>query len=329
MANMKKKEKSSIVFNYSTGVLVLPSDVADYVDKAKKFDLKVLLLMSSSEKYREGKFVLEITKALGCEEKDVEASIAFWRGTGIISVCGETQENKKELKPEPEVVENTPKRAKISELPLYTSTELNALLKKHQNVIGLIDECQNILGKIFTASEIKVLMALVDYLGLDNDYILVLMHHCARKEIKSMRYIEKMAVSCLDEGFTEAAVLQEALCAKEEKMELEGKIRGVFGIGGRKLTTKEKKQVETWIGEYKYDLDVIEKAYEITVNATSKPSVHYANAILEKWYSEGVRNMDGVNELLAKRELERGNDGSSFDVDEFFQAALDRSYEKM
>lgn len=326
---MKKKEKNSIVFNYNTGVVVIPGFALDYVDKAKKFDIKVLMLMSSSEKYREGKFVLEITKALNCEENDVEASIAFWRGTGVISVVGETLEEKKDIQRKVEVVENTPKRAKVSELPQYTSTELNALLKKHQNVIGLIDECQNILGKIFTASEIKVLMALVDYLGLDNDYILVLMHHCARKEIKSMRYIEKMAVTCLDEGFVEAAVLQEALCAKEEKMELEGKIRGVFGIGGRKLTIKEKKQVETWIGEYKYDLDVIEKAYEITVNATSKPSVHYANAILEKWYVNGIKTVEDVNELLAKRELERGGEGSSFDVDEFFQAALDRSYEKM
>lgn len=326
---MKKKEKNSIVFNYNTGVVVLPSFALDYVDKAKKFDIKVLMLMSSSEKYREGKFVLEITKALNCEEKDVEASIAFWRGTGVISVVGETLEEKKDIERKVEVVENTPKRAKVSELPQYTSTELNALLKKHQNVIGLIDECQNILGKIFTASEIKVLMALVDYLGLDNDYILVLMHHCARKEIKSMRYIEKMAVTCLDEGFVEAAVLQEALCAKEDRMELEGKIRGIFGIGGRKLTTKEKKQVDTWIGEYKYDLEIIEKAYEITVNATSKPSVHYANAILEKWYVNGIKTVEDVNELLAKRELERGGEGSSFDVDEFFQAALDRSYDKM
>lgn len=326
---MKKKEKNSIVFNYNTGVVVLPDFALDYVDKAKKFDIKVLMLMSSSEKYREGKFVLEITKALNCEEKDVEASIAFWRGTGVISVVGETLEEKKDIERKVEAVENTPKRAKVSELPQYTSTELNALLKKHQNVIGLIDECQNILGKIFTASEIKVLMALVDYLGLDNDYILVLMHHCARKEIKSMRYIEKMAVTCLDEGFVEAAVLQEALCAKEDRMELEGKIRGIFGIGGRKLTTKEKKQVDTWIGEYKYDLEIIEKAYEITVNATSKPSVHYANAILEKWYVNGIKTVEDVNELLAKRELERGGEGSSFDVDEFFQAALDRSYDKM
>ena len=326
---MKKKEKNSIVFNYNTGVVVLPAFALDYVDKAKKFDIKVLMLMSSSEKYREGKFVLEITKALNCEEKDVEASTAFWRGTGVISVVGETLEEKKDIERKVEAVENTPKRAKVSELPQYTSTELNALLKKHQNVIGLIDECQNILGKIFTASEIKVLMALVDYLGLDNDYILVLMHHCARKEIKSMRYIEKMAVTCLDDGFVEAAVLQEALCAKEDRMELEGKIRGIFGIGGRKLTTKEKKQVDTWIGEYKYDLEIIEKAYEITVNATSKPSVHYANAILEKWYVNGIKTIEDVNELLAKRELERGGEGSSFDVDEFFQAALDRSYDKM
>lgn len=326
---MKKTDKTSISINYNTGVLVLPAAALEYVDKAKKFDLKVLFLISSADKYREGKYVSKLAEALSCEEKDIEASIAFWRGTGVINVLGENAEKKKEIKHEVVVPENTPKRAKVSELPQYTSTELNSLLKKHQNVIGLIDESQNILGKIFTASEIKILMALVDYLGLDNDYILVLMHHCARKEIKSMRYIEKMAVTCLDEGFTEAAVLQEALCAKEEKMELEGKIRGVFGIGGRKLTTKEKKQIETWISEYKYDLDVIEKAYEITVNATSKPSIHYANAILEKWYSEGIKNMDGVNELLAKRELERGGEGSSFNVDEFFQAALDRSYEKM
>ncbi len=329
MANMKKKEKNSIVFNYNTGVLVLPSHVADYVDKAKKFDLKVLLLMSSSEKYREGKFVLEITKALGCEEKDVEASIAFWRGTGIISVCGETQEKKIEVKPEPEVVENTPKRAKVSELPQYTSTELNALLKKHKNMVSLIDESQNLLGKIFTVAEINILMGFVDYLGMDNDYILVLMDYCSRNSIKSMRQIEKIAMSCFDEGIAEASKLEEALHIKEEQAMYVGKIRSMFGMGSRSLIPKEKKQIDAWKNVYKFDLDVVQKAYEITITNTKEPAINYANAILEKWYVAGIKNIDDVNELLAKRELERGSEGSSFNVDEFFQAALDRSYEKM
>lgn len=325
---MKKKEKKEIKLHFNSSVAVLPSAALDYIDKAKKFDIKVLLLIASADRYRDEGAVQSIASALECKESDVEASIGFWRGTGVISIDGAPEEKKAQKKGTPPAEEdNTPKRARVTELPVYTSKELNALLEQHNNVIGLIDECQNILGKIFTASDIKVLMALVDYLGLDNDYILVLMHHCARKEIKSMRYIEKMAVTCLDEGFTEAAVLAEALHEKEERGELEGKIKAIFGLGSRKLTTKEKKQVENWTSNFKFGLDVIERAYEITVNATSKPSVHYANAILEKWYAEGARNISDVEALLASREQERAEDGaSSFDVDDFFDAALKRSY---
>lgn len=322
---MKKTEKLQLKLNYDTSVAVLPAAVVGFVDKAKKFDLKVLLLVASHESYREKSFANKIAAELDCEVSDVENSISFWNGTGIISVEAEgtKKANKKEEKAEKTPI---PARAKVTELPQYTSQELNALLESHKNVVALIDECQNIIGKIFTAADIKVIMGLVDYLGLDNDYILVLMHHCARKEIKSIRYIEKMAVSCLDEGFTEAAVLQEALYAREERNELEGKIKSVFGIGTRKFTTKEKKQVDAWISNFKYDIQIIERAYDITVGATSKPSIHYANAILEKWYADGARTLEDVDALLAKREEEKEGNGSSFDVDDFFDAALKRSY---
>ena len=326
---MKKAEKKKIKLNYGNSVCVLPAKVSEYVDKAKKFDVKVLLLIASSDKFKEGKYVSALMDELNATESDIENSISFWRGTGILVLDGE--ESPKEVKlTKKETVIETPKRAKVSELPQYTTKELNALLEKNQYVVGLIDECQNILGKLFTASDIKVIMGLVDYLGLDNDYILVLMHHCARKEIKSMRYIEKMAVSCLDEGFTEASVLQEELYAREERKAIEGRIKSVFGIGARKLTSKEQKQVDRWTNEFKYDVEIIEKAYDITVGATSKPSIHYANAILEKWYAEGVRTLPNLEALLDKREHEKAEkqaeSGSTFDLDEFFEAAINRSY---
>ncbi len=321
---MKKTEKQKIRINYGDSVSVIPTMAAEYVDKAKKFDLKVLLLVSSSEKYREGKYVKALADALNTNESEIESSLSFWRGTGVLSDGVEEAQKK----PEPvKEKREEPKRAKVHELPQYTSKELNSLLEKNKFVVELIDECQNILGKIFTASDIKVIMGLVEYLGLDNDYILVLMHYCARVDMKSMRYIEKLAVSCLDEGYTEAAVLQEALYAKEEKNKVEGKIKGIFGLGSRKLTSKEEKQVNTWVNEYKFELGIIEKAYDITVGATNKPSIHYANAILEKWYAEGIRTLADVEALLEKREQEKAeNGGSSFDVDDFFEAAIKRSY---
>lgn len=321
---MKKTEKIHINLNYGTGVSVLPAAALQYIDKAKKFDIKVLILIASSDKYRTGKYEQLIASDLGAEVSDVENSIAFWNGTGLISLDG--AEGVKTVKSEKNTQNDVPKRAKVTELPQYTSAELNALLQKHNNVVGLIDECQNVLGKIFTASDIKVLMGFVDYLGLDNDYILVLMNYAARNDMKSLRYIEKIAVSCIDDGYTEAKVLQEVLYAREEKAHIESKIKNIFGLGTRKLTSKEQKQVDTWTSTYHYELDVIEKAYEITVTATNKPSIHYANAILEKWFAEGIKTIDDVNVLLATREQEKVNSGSSFDVDDFFAAALKRSY---
>lgn len=322
---MKKNEKIQINFNYGNNLATLPASTVNFIDKAKKFDLKVLLLMATSEQFREGKYISKLADELSCEEKDIENSIAFWNGTGIISLSGEEIKKTETKTTKPEGA-SLPKRAKVTELPQYTSAELNELLTKHNNVVGLIDECQNIIGKIFTAADIKVLMGLVDYLGLDNDYILVLMHYAARKEMKSMRYIEKVAVSCLDDGLTDAVVLQSALREREEREDVEYKIKNVFGIGNRNFSSKEKKYIEAWISTYKFDLAVIEKAYDITIGATSKPSIPYAHAILERWYNEGARTLEDVNTLLAKRESEKLTESSSFDVNDFFQAALDRSY---
>ncbi len=323
---MKKTDKVYINLNFENGVTVLPTTVIGYVDKAKKFDIKVLMLIASSDRFRMGKYDQLIAEELNCEPSDVQNSIAFWNGTGVISLTEGVEIVKVVDKSEKQEASNTIKRAKVTELPQYTSAELNALLKKHNNIVGLIDECQNVLGKIFTAADIKVLMGFVDYLGLDNDYILVLMHFAARNDMKSLRYIEKIAISCIDDGFTDAKVLQEALYAREEKAQIETKIKNIFGLGSRKLTSKEQKQVNAWVTTYNYDIAVIEKAYEITVTATNKPSIHYANAILEKWFAEGIKNIDDVNALLAAREQEKATDGSSFDVDDFFAAALKRSY---
>ena len=329
---MKKTENKKIRFEYGDGVCVLPCGIHNLMDKAKKFDIKVLLLLSSADKYREGKYLKELALALECEESEIESSLAFWRGAGVISILEGATKAKSEKTEKVEKAEktetekNVPKRAKVSELPQYTSNELNALLEKNRFVVGLIDECQNVLGKMFTASEIKVLMGLVDYLGLDEDYILVLMNYCARHEHKNMRYVEKLAIACLDEGLTEAPVLENALLEREARESIEGKIKTLFGMGKRAFTTKEKKQIDAWINDYKYGVEIIERAYDITVAATKEPSIHYANAIIEKWNANGIKTLAEIDALYASREEQKALDGSSFDVDDFFDAALKKSY---
>lgn len=85
--------------------------------------------------------------------------------------------------------------------------------------------------------------------------------------------------------------------------------------------------VERWVCQMQYSDDVLRLAYETTVNATNDASIPYANTILERWYAEGYRTVQDVERALAeyrRKKAEGGN--SSFDVDDFFEAALKRTY---
>ena len=81
--------------------------------------------------------------------------------------------------------------------------------------------------------------------------------------------------------------------------------------------------------EFGYGIDVVQRAYESTVGATNTPSPAYANAILERWNSEGLRTAAEIDAKLAEEAVAKGEGtslGNSFDTEEFFEAALQRSF---
>ena len=171
-----------------------------------------------------------------------------------------------------------------------------------------------------------MIAGLVDYLGLDGEYILLLLSHCVRMEKKSLRYVEKMALTLHDEGVTETKDLEERLLRIELMASSVGKIRTMFGITSRALTAKEKGMIENWVCTMQYGDDVLQLAYETTVNAINKASIPYANTILERWYAEGYRTLADVEKAIADYGRKKTDGGASFDVDDFFEAALKRTY---
>ena len=76
----------------------------------------------------------------------------------------------------------------------------------------------------------------------------------------------------------------------------------------------------------RYGFDIIQMAYEITVNATTKPSIAYANTILERWYNEGYKTTKEIEQSIADYRRKKATGSSSFEVDDFFEAALQRTY---
>lgn len=317
-----------ISFIYDREALVLPGKLIGKLDRATKKDLKILFVLAASNERRLDidRYSAELAREAGCTETEFAASVAFWRGAGVIETDEIGEVLKKDINSEPQKAVSQsakPKKSSLEdELPSYSTSEINSMLEKNNDAVLLIEEAQRILGKVMNPHEIGTVIGLGDYLGLDSDYILTLMDHCVRMGKKSVHYIKKRAFTLVDDGITDQATLTNKLKKLEAMATVEGEIRSLFGMKDRTLTTKEKKFINAWIGEFGYGIDVIKKAYELTVDAIHEPSPAYANAIIERWNKDGLRDLAAIE---ADQENKQPIEGS-FNTNEFFELALNRSF---
>lgn len=318
-----------LTFTYGTGVAVLPAAVIAHIDKATKRDIRVLLELSlqplAQLEWQDA--VAAIAARTALPSADVEAAVSFWRGTGILAAEeGDVQSAPVAAAPAAEATQ--PRVIADKGLPSYSTEELAGILDRRSELAQLINDAQQAFGKVFNTNEVSIIAGLADYLGLDAEYILLLLTHCRNMEKKSLRYVEKMAITLHDEGVHGARNLEERLQRIEMMAKATGRIRAMFGITSRALTAKEKQILEGWICTMQYDDEVIRRAYETTVDAIGEPKVSYANKILERWYADGLRTAEEVDNAMAEYRRKKAGDGSSFDVDDFFGAALERTYGK-
>lgn len=315
---------------YKQSAFIVPSSALEYLTEADGSFLAVLLYVLSKGEFT----VTSAADELGIDEHDFIAALNFWEGKGVISACSgkSAAKTKKSSKTEKETEETKSKTARASVLPTYTTEETARFLESNKTTAEIIDTCENIIGKIFTTSETNIVIGMLDHLALSGDYILLLFAHAAKIGKKSLRYIEKLAISFADRDITEYAELEEELANIELCSTTQKHVRSIFGIGRRAFTDKEQKFVYNWSVKFGYGKDVITRAYEVTVNNTGDASMNYANAVLENWHKAGLTTLEQVDESLAAKakESKGGSDTtkSSFDTDDFFEAALKRSYGK-
>ncbi len=348
-----------ITIRYGNAVTTLPAISPEVLDRATATDLRLLLRLCSTGASRSAAdmdaLCTELTTA-GGSAVETAASLAFWRGAGVLELS-ETGVAPAE-KPAPTVActtapavpdpsaskSNVTIRTAADQLPRYTSDELSALLEARTETRQSIDECHRLWGRMLNIQEINTLLGLSDYLGLDWDYILSLLARCVsdmdRRGAKhSMRYVEKQALHFYDEEIRTLDALQEKFRALDLLHSTEHRLRTLFGMGDRALSPSEKKYFSAWLYDFGYDFEIIEMAFNITVDKKGKPDKPYMNSILFNWNRDGLRTPEAIEAadaaFRAARELDRAAKGnppqknaptsSSFETDDFFSAAVRRS----
>ena len=313
--------------NFGQEVLVLPASVLAHLDAATPEQLRALLWLVSdltlTSKHK------QLAKLAGCDVAVAREAVRFWCDCGLLAEAGECIPTMASVSADVPVKK---KLQRADELPNYTSTELAELLEARAGVRALIDEAQRILGKMFNPSDVNVMVGMIDYLGMNEECILLLLAHCKRIGKSNLRAIEKYAYTLVDKGINDVETMESEICTIEAMYTFEGEIRSLFGMKSRALTSKESKMLSAWLS-FGYDINIVRMAYEITVNATGEASLPYTNAILEKWNANSWKTVAeieaGMNAEREKREGTAGNKkelGNSFDTDDFFEAALQRGF---
>lgn len=290
-------------------LIILPRDVLPHVKNASAEELKILVYFFSEP----DSSVADAARELGITVSQAEAAIAFWRGASIFA---ESEGKRKKLASDTSTYRN------------YDSQTLSTALIEQADFSMLNDfVCERLAKSVLTKNDLSALFYLYDFARIPAPVICGIVEDCCSNGKSNMQYIYKTALSLYEQGIDTYEKLEKHLTRKAEINSNVGKLRKLCGMGDRALTSKEKKAFDQWFGEWSFSFDVVELAYEKTVDATGKVNISYMNTILRRWYDSGFSTVEDINTGDSSRKA--GTDSSLGGSDEFIEAALSRGFDDL
>lgn len=315
---------------------VRPSEAKAFVEASAE-ELRLLLVLTEAE---DGLPLSALAIAAALSPEEATEAISFWRGAGLVKIAGAAKKSADAPKDEPASQKKKPV-LQDERVPSYSIGHI-ADVTKEEALASFFSACEQIHGKELNETDISILLWMHEELALECEYILILLAYCEANGRKPLRYTQKVAHSLFDKDIVTVRDLTAYIERKNKMRSREASLRAMFGIGERKLTAKEEDCFLRWCSEYNYGDDIIGYAYDITVNATGKAAVAYADKIISDWNAAGCKTIADAERLVEEKRQARGAKGKgktpsaaakeeslamqSFDVDDFFAHALERSY---
>ncbi|MBO4374970.1 MAG: DnaD domain protein [Lachnospiraceae bacterium] len=258
--------------------------------------------------------VSSIADRFNYTEKDVCRALLYWSRAGIItldfeedhSICGITLNDPADI-PYDGQDEILPARSaettlssvymgrekKSPDVHGYPASKLNSFSKKSE-VRELIFAVESYLRQTLSRSDMENILFMYDELHFSTDLIEFLVEHCIDCGGNSMKYFMEVALSWNEKDIH---TLEDA----REYVKFHNKnayaLMKEFGISDRHLTPTEYDYLSKWESEYGFDITIIKEAASRTIKRLAKPNFTYADSILSKWFSQGVKSLSDIEAL--------------------------------
>lgn len=286
-------------------LIILPKEILPKLKTASLEELKTLIYFFAEPEAA----ISDAARETGITVAQAESAYAFWRGAGIFS---ESEAPKKKAASDSSLYRN------------YDSATLSDAIEGNEDFALLCRVAGDCLQKQLTKNDYSSLFYLYDYVRIPAPIICGIIEDCCANEKKSLQYIFKKAIGLFEEGIDTYDKFEAYLARRAAVNSDIGRLRRLCGMGDRALTTKEKKLFDCWFGEWMMSFELVQLAFEKTVDSTGKLSTTYMNGILRRWHENGFATPEDV----AKGEGSKAAGVEhSFEGDEFIEAALSRGFD--
>lgn len=295
--------------------LVVPADVVDkHLARASGIYIKVLLAVIRFNTID----LKKISTLLSIPESDVTEAIRYWKTAGILN-----EDDGLSYSSETVVLPAAPKTSKRKTQPIAMTPEnISAAAvaeqsKRDPQIKFLLCTAECLYGRPLTSGEQKGLVYIHEYMGLPVDVIIMAVEYCISIDKPHFNYIQKMCAQWVDDEINTHTRAEAAIKELSARKSREGKVRTAFGIQEQALTAANKKYINQWF-DNGFDIEMIQIAYERTVDRIGKISFPYINKILQSWKENGIFTPADLGAKESSRSYQKGNKSdASYNLDEF------------
>lgn len=188
----------------------------------------------------------------------------------------------------------TPDKAASSQKE-YTLDEIKEF-RKNPDISELFFIIETYLKHTLSSTDTNMVLYWLDELHFSTDLVEYLVEYCITKGHSSLRYMNKVALGWADAGIKTVDQAKDDAAAHSQ---IYYSVMKALGITGRNLVDSEVSLINKWVGEYGFDIELVNAACSKTISAIQKPSFEYTDSILANWRKKDVHTLKDVEVLDA------------------------------
>lgn len=302
-------------------VFAVPTVLVDrYLKLAGKEQLQVLLWMLRHP--GEAVSTEELSAELGLDQDSVLDAVEYWVQEGLLlGKEGQLIPAPVEDSPCPVPSVSTPSPKEPNTLPpkkrlLKPDTQhLTARMGESPEIRFLMQEAETTFGKTISPAMAATLLTVCDDYGLPVEVVVMLIHYAKEVGKTGTSYIDSVARDWAQSGIFTLEAAENKLQDLDQRRQAWAKVQSAAGLPRRSPSKKEEEAAFRWVWQWKFTGEMLSAAYERCVDNTGKFNVSYIDKILEGWHKNGVRNLQELEALDAKKKEDREN-AKTYDIEE-------------